>query len=124
MSTLDGFILTDRTILADKIVADTITAREITTDKLRGTGGWINLRDGSFWYGRGAYTNNDNFVSYKEDPVEKAAEEALAAQINNSDNSISWINGVLNIDGIITARDGGDIGGFKVSTTANIGTTA
>ena len=124
MSTLDGFILTDRTILADKIVADTITAREITTDKLRGTGGWINLRDGSFWYGRGAYTNNDNFVSYKEDPVEKAAEEALAAQINNSDNSISWINGVLNIDGIITARDGGDIGGFKVSTTSNIGTTA
>lgn len=114
--TLDGYVLTDRTILADKIVADTITAREITTDKLRGTGGWINLRNGSFWYGHGAYTNNDNFVSYKEDPVEKAAEEALAAQINNSNNSISWINGVLNIDGTITAREG-SIGGFSVTTS-------
>ena len=114
--TLDGYVLTDRTILADKIVADTITAREITTDKLRGTGGWINLRDGSFWYGHGAYTNQDGFVSYKEDPIEKAAEEALAAQINNGSNSISWINGVLNIDGTITAREG-SIGGFSVTTS-------
>ena len=47
---LDGDIVADNTIVADKLVAGTITAREITTENLVGTGGWINLRNGTFSY--------------------------------------------------------------------------
>lgn len=50
---LDGDIIEDLTITADKIVAGSITAQKITTENLVGTGGWINLHDGTF-----AYTNS------------------------------------------------------------------
>ena len=96
MSTLDGFILTDNTITADKIVANTITAREITTENIQGTNGWINFHDGTFFY----RNPNDN-TKY-----------------------LSWDGSDLTIAGEIYARDGGDIGGFKISTTNNTGTTA
>ena len=48
---LDGDIIEDLTITADKIVAGSITAQKITTENLVGTGGWINLRSGTFQYG-------------------------------------------------------------------------
>lgn len=48
---LDGDIIEDLTITADKIVAGSITAQKITTENLVGTGGWINLRNGTFQYG-------------------------------------------------------------------------
>ena len=51
VDTLDGYILTDRTVNADKIVAHSITATEITTQNLIGTNGWINLSSGTFAYG-------------------------------------------------------------------------
>lgn len=47
---LDGDVLGDRTIAADKIVAHDITVQEITTENLVGTGGWINLAAGTFQY--------------------------------------------------------------------------
>ncbi len=47
---LDGNIVQPRTIAADKIVAGSITTQEITTENLVGTGGWINLRNGTFAY--------------------------------------------------------------------------
>lgn len=47
---LDGDIIEDLTITADKIVAGSITAQKITTENLVGTGGWINLHDGTFSY--------------------------------------------------------------------------
>lgn len=48
---LDGGLLADRTITADKLVAHSITANEITTEKLQGAYGWINLAQGTFNYG-------------------------------------------------------------------------
>lgn len=50
-STLDGDILTERTVTADKIVAHSITADEITTSDIVGANGWINLADATFNYG-------------------------------------------------------------------------
>ena len=47
---LDGNVIEDLTITADKIVAGAITAQKITTENLVGTGGWINLRNGTFSY--------------------------------------------------------------------------
>lgn len=58
VNTLDGYVLTPRTINADKIIAGTITANEITANNLVGTGGWINLRNGTFNYGAGKLTWN------------------------------------------------------------------
>lgn len=48
---LDGDVLGDNTVSADKIVAHSITASEITTQNLVGTSGWINLASGTFSYG-------------------------------------------------------------------------
>ena len=51
VDTLDGGLLTDRTITADKLVAHSITANEITTANIVGAGGWINLAEATFNYG-------------------------------------------------------------------------
>ena len=51
VDTLDGGLLTDRTITADKIVAHSITANEITASNIVGSSGWINLAEGTFNYG-------------------------------------------------------------------------
>lgn len=47
---LDGDVIEDLTITADKIVAGAITAEKITTENIVGSGGWINLRNGTFQY--------------------------------------------------------------------------
>ena len=47
---VDADILEDLTITADKIVAGAITAEKITTENIVGSGGWINLRNGTFQY--------------------------------------------------------------------------
>ncbi len=47
---LDGGVIEDLTITADKIVAGAITAEKITTENIVGSGGWINLRNGTFLY--------------------------------------------------------------------------
>ena len=48
---MDGDVLGPHTVSADKLVAHSITASEITTQNLVGTGGWINLASGTFSYG-------------------------------------------------------------------------
>ena len=47
---LDGNIVAPRSIGADKIEAHTITANELTIQNIVGTGGWINLAQGTFFY--------------------------------------------------------------------------
>ena len=47
---LDGNIVEDLTITTDKLVAGAVTAQKITTENIVGTGGWINLRNGTFSY--------------------------------------------------------------------------
>lgn len=62
---LDGNVIEDLTITADKIVSESIMARHITTQNLEGTGGWINLRNGTFFYGNGAtYAAANNAISW------------------------------------------------------------
>ena len=58
---LDGDIIEDLTITADKIVADSITADKITTNNLVGAGGWINLRNGTFDY---TNASTGNFIRW------------------------------------------------------------
>ena len=47
---MDGNIIQDLTITTDKLVAGAVTADKITTQNIEGTGGWINLRNGTFAY--------------------------------------------------------------------------
>ena len=58
---LDGDVIEDLTITADKIVADSITADKITTNNLVGSGGWINLRNGTFDY---TNASTGNFIKW------------------------------------------------------------
>ena len=67
VNTINGEVLTDRTILADKIVAHTITANEITAENIVGTGGWINLAAGTFNYGAGALVWNGSTLTVNGD---------------------------------------------------------
>ena len=54
---MDGNIIEPRTITADKILANSITTNEITTNNLVGTGGWINLTNGTFNYNNASTGN-------------------------------------------------------------------
>ena len=70
-TTLNGDVITDRTIRADHIVAGTITANEITTNNLVGSNGWFNVHEGTMylgnsgtgkqlsWDGKQLYINSD-----------------------------------------------------------------
>lgn len=58
---LDGNIIEPRTIGADKILANSITADEITVQNLVGAGGWINLHEGTFFYYN---AENDNGITW------------------------------------------------------------
>ena len=117
---LNGYILQKNTVRGDRMIAKTITAREITTEKLKGTGGWINLREGTFWFGGGAYTAQDPFVSSEEDEQAALDEAQMSAVINNNyNNYLSWDGSKLAISGTLTARDG-NIGGYNVTTLYDI----
>lgn len=54
---LNGNIIEDLTLTADKIVAGAITAEKLTTENIVGSGGWINLRNGTFSYVNAATGN-------------------------------------------------------------------
>ena len=47
---LDGSVIEKNSISADRIVANSITTDQITANNLVGTGGWINLAEGTFRY--------------------------------------------------------------------------
>lgn len=48
---LDGDVLGPQTVAAEKLVAHSITAEQLTIQNIVGTGGWINLANGTFSYG-------------------------------------------------------------------------
>ena len=87
VNTIDGYVLTDRTVNADKIIAHSITAYEITAENLIGANGWINLAQGTFNYG-----------------------DALIW-----DGSRLTVNGVVDTDALTAI--GGTIGGWLISNT-------
>ena len=75
---LDGNIVADNTITADKIVAGSITTREITAQNLQGTSGWINLKDGKFFYGNGSdFATSANAISWNGSKLQIKADEFL-----------------------------------------------
>ena len=51
---LDGNIIQPLTIAADRIISHSITTEQITAENLVGTNGWINMSEGTFFYGDGA----------------------------------------------------------------------
>lgn len=48
---MDGDVLGPHTVAADKLVAHSITAEQLTIQNIVGTDGWINLANGTFAYG-------------------------------------------------------------------------
>lgn len=78
---LNADILEDLTITADKIVAGAITAEKITTENIIGTGGWINLRNGTFNY---ANATTGNYISWDGSHLSIKADEIKMGGSNNS----------------------------------------
>lgn len=79
VDTLDGGLLTDRTITADKLVAHSITANEITTSNIVGSSGWINLAQGTFNYGDQLIWDGKNLV-IKADSIQTVAGGSYATK--------------------------------------------
>lgn len=65
---LNGNIIKQNSLHADRITANSITTEQITTNNLVGTGGWINLAQGTFAYGNPKTDSNGkylgNFISW------------------------------------------------------------
>ena len=90
---LDGDVIEDLTITADKIVAGAITTEKLTTQNIAGTGGWINLRNGTFdysnattgnfirWNGSKLYLNADNLKINNTDIITVVEDYAPTATI-------------------------------------------
>lgn len=76
---MDGNVVAPRTITADKLVANSITTNEITVNNLVGTGGWINLANGTFKY-MNVHTHEDDDDNW-----------------DDSSNGISWDGSSLQI---------------------------
>lgn len=113
---LDGNVIEDRTLAANKIIANSITVDEITVNNLVGTGGWINLASGTFEY---ANATTHNGISWDGTNLNVSAtqvkigsgstyltlesKEDLISQINLAANTVKIDAAHLNISGVITA---------------------
>lgn len=90
-----------RTIHADAITAHSITAEQLTVNNIQGTGGWINLAQGTFEY-RNAETSNGiswdgEHLSIQADSIlfssGKSAEELIREEVSGLDvggNSVHY----------------------------------
>ena len=85
---LDGDVLEDLTITADKIVAEAITADKITTQNLIGPGGWINLRNGTFAY---ADAGESNYLKWNGSKLQIKADEFILSTGQNILDAIESI---------------------------------
>lgn len=75
-------LIDDTTTIIDggNIITGTVTAREITADNLQGDHGWINLKDGKFYYGDNTtFANSDNAISWNGSKLQIKADEFLLA---------------------------------------------
>lgn len=63
---LEGSVIKQNSIQANRILANSITTEQITTNNLVGTGGWINLAQGTFAYGNPKSVNGKlgNFITW------------------------------------------------------------
>ena len=76
---VEGNLVEDNTLAASKIIAHSITTDQITANNLSGTGGWINLSNGTFKY------------------MNVHSETTDAANWSASSNGISWDGSSLEI---------------------------
>ena len=91
---LDGDVLGPQTVASEKLVAHSITARELTIQNIVGTGGWINLANGTFAYGNPLTgqgitwdgTNLDISGSVRIGGSSKALSDMLTA------DEVQWLN--------------------------------
>ena len=60
---VDGDMIKDQTLTADKLIAHSITAEQLTINNIEGTGGWINLINGTFAYGN---AETAGYISFDE----------------------------------------------------------
>ena len=85
---LDGDVIEDLTITADKIVAGAITADKITTQNIVGSGGWINLRNGTFAY---ADAGENNYLKWNGRKLQIKADEFILSTGQNILDAIESI---------------------------------
>ena len=85
---LDGDVIEDLTITADKIVAGAITADKITTQNIIGSGGWINLRNGTFAY---ADAGENNYLKWNGSKLQIKADEFILSTGQNILDAIEAI---------------------------------
>lgn len=85
---LDGDVIEDLTITADKIVAGAITADKITTQNIIGSGGWINLRNGTFSY---ADAGENNYLKWNGSKLQIKADEFILSTGQNILDAIEAI---------------------------------
>lgn len=95
VDTLDGGLLTERTITADKLVAHSITANEITTSNIIGSSGWINLAEGTFNYGNRLIWDGEH-LTIQADSIKSVAGGNYATQEDISRMKIGARNLVRN----------------------------
>lgn len=92
---LDGDVIEDLTITADKIVAGAITAEKITTENIVGSGGWINLRSGTFAYFNANYTSgiawNGSSLTILADSIDISS--AVSVAQDSADDIRRQVNG-------------------------------
>ena len=75
---LDGDVIEDLTITADKIVSGSIMTRHITTQDIEGTSGWINLRNGTFFYGDGLnFSLSSNCIMWNGSKLQIKADDFI-----------------------------------------------
>ena len=90
------------------IVANSVTAAQITTENIQGVGGWINLSDGTFLYQNSESANSD-YISWNGTDLDissrqlrtrfEGIESTFASKVDVSGVQWQWINSVFNGQG-------------------------
>lgn len=85
---MDGDIIEDLTITADKIVAGAITTQKLAVEDIIGPGGWINLRNGTFAY---ADAQENNYLKWNGSKLHIKADEFILSTGQNILDAIESI---------------------------------
>lgn len=125
---LQGSIIEDRTLTADKIVAGSITANEITAQNLQGIHGWINLTEGQFKYGEPEVGNAG--ISWKENEDTHEMELLISSpslmvelsDIYSTKDELNDASNVLNAQVATVAATAEELSASITRTDANLST--
>lgn len=125
---LDGNIIEPRTVTADKIVAGSITANEITAQNLQGIHGWINLTEGQFKYGEPEVGNAG--ISWKENEDTHEMELLISSpslmvelsDIYSTKDELNDASNVLNAQVATVAATAEELSASITRTDANLST--